>query len=994
MNDIGSPANTVFRFGDRMKVEILQGDILAPGIAVDAVVSTDDNYLTMGSGVSAALRKQAGSIDYVREAQVQCPVKAGSVVVTCSYGVKEALKADYVLHGAVIDFDTSDLGLSELVEQVTANCLEQAEARGLQSILFPALATGAGKLSMEECARRMCSAIKTYVAQERTVKDIYIILYLPAHAEASDLSGHRDHNLRFVREANLVLGVPYDPALRIHQVRDFYGGEKQLSLLQEIVAGKYDTVKGKRHAVILGGPLVGKRALLDHLYHWAQQPGCPLCPGCRLVRLTFGRVHESTPPSFVYRKFLCALGKAEQSGSPEATDLVSQIRKTYSDPELDCDRFLAFLDQHQDRYGDVVFLIDKLPRLLQMEAKGGEEIKGVQAFWRDLDKLQKWVRFVYTARPADDQQLREQRLDPYANVFQQHVEQIWVPCVTDEEREKWVDELFSRYLARPGGAPRFVQERFEAEAGRHPYLISLFGHALVEALKRDTLMNPKHPARYAKEFMARFFQAACNAIEEPRRAFFELLIAVTTLEERAALENLTKAEHIEREKRTLVSDLGKGKAKATARWKALEAEGDHCQQPDGKSLHWLEAQGYLVDVDKKPKFIASSFGAWLVGYFGVGRRAETDEQPADVQISLLSVSEPRGLQTIRTMFRGRGARIITAQKELNPDDRRNFIDGFSSCIDHLLHPLAYPKPVWLQDPEQVGNYILTQFTTSEIKRYLQDPPPESTILFEVDDALKDIPWELMLETAYAGEIPFRVGRRIIGQQPANVSPVVRGPGKIKALLIGNPTDELAEACTEVEWLADRLRADARFEEPDILLGSKQCQSGPILSALGSKQYGLIHYSGHTKYDGYRSAWQLADGKTITTDRLTSALQMGPPAFVFSSSCESAAGGPPRPIKYENQTFDLPSAFLQAGVEAYIGTLWEVDARAAYRFVVDFYEAFLNEEQNLGECLRRARWARKQDEQYQDRINWLSFILYGDPHLTPGELFPALKKQGK
>ena len=50
----------------------------------------------------------------------------------------------------------------------------------------------------------------------------------------------------------------------------------------------------------------------------------------------------------------------------------------------------------------------------------------------------------------------------------------------------------------------------------------------------------------------------------------------------------------------------------------------------------------------------------------------------------------------------------------------------------------------------MGNFILTQFTTSEIKRYLQYPPPECTILFEVDDALKDIPWELMLETAYAG----------------------------------------------------------------------------------------------------------------------------------------------------------------------------------------------------------------------------------------------------
>jgi hypothetical protein len=492
--------------------------------------------------------------------------------------------------------------------------------------------------------------------------------------------------------------------------------------------------------------------------------------------------------------------------------------------------------------------------------------------------------------------------------------------------------------------------------------------------------------------MARFFQTACNAIEDSRREFFELLVAVTTLEERVTLENLAKAEYLEREKQMLVSDLGKGNAKATARWTALAAQGDPRKLLDKEILHWLEAQGYLVDADKKPTFIASSFGAWLIGHFGVGRAEKTDEQPADVQISLLNVAEPRGSQTIRAMFRGRGARIITAQKELNPDDKRDFMVGFGSCIDHLLRPIAHPDPGWLQDPTQAGNYILTQFATSEIKSYLQNPPPESTILFEVDDALKDIPWELMLETAYAGEIPFRVGRRIIGQQPANVSPVVRGPDKIKALLIGDPTDDLVEARTEVEWLADRLRGHDRFEEPDILLGSARCQPGPLLTALGSKQYGLIHYSGHTKYDGYRSAWQLKDGRTITTDRLTSALQMGPPALVFSSSCESAAGGAPGSVRYENQTFDLPSAFLQAGVEAYIGTLWEVEASPARRFVEDFYDVFLSGEQNLGECLRRARWARKQDEQYADRINWLSFILYGDPHLTPGELFPAMRKR--
>ena len=53
-------------------------------------------------------------MNYVRKAQAQCPVKAGSVVVTPSYGLKNLLGADYVLHAAVIDYDRDVLRLSEL----------------------------------------------------------------------------------------------------------------------------------------------------------------------------------------------------------------------------------------------------------------------------------------------------------------------------------------------------------------------------------------------------------------------------------------------------------------------------------------------------------------------------------------------------------------------------------------------------------------------------------------------------------------------------------------------------------------------------------------------------------------------------------------------------------------------------------------------------------------------------------------------------------------
>jgi CHAT domain-containing protein len=123
--------------------------------------------------------------------------------------------------------------------------------------------------------------------------------------------------------------------------------------------------------------------------------------------------------------------------------------------------------------------------------------------------------------------------------------------------------------------------------------------------------------------------------------------------------------------------------------------------------------------------------------------------------------------------------------------------------------------------------------------------------------------------------------------------------------------------------------------------------------------------------------------------LTNAVQMAPPAFVFSSSCWSAASAEELPVSYEDQTFDLPGAFLQAGVEAYVGTLWAVDELAARQLTEKFYEEFLRGEHSLGECLRLAKWDLKQQEEREKKLNWLAFILYGDPTVKPARLFPAL-----
>jgi O-acetyl-ADP-ribose deacetylase (regulator of RNase III) len=626
-----------FQFGSTA-VRIIQGDILRPGVDVDAVVSTDDNYLTMGSGVSRLLAERAGP-HYVRAAQARCPVRAGTVVVTRAHQLpKHGLDVKYVLHGTVIDYDTEDLPLEQLVYQTTANCLEKAEGLGLRSILFPAFATGAGGLDMGECARRMCGAIKGYLAQERPLKQITIILYLPqasgpnakragsetAPARVSELGAL---NRRFIREANLVLGVPYNPALDVHDTRDFFWRAAELQKLQAVITGQ---VEGRRHAVILGGPRVGKWALVDHFFHQAQQPGSAVGQGRRLVKVTFGRVHDNTPASFVYRKFLCALAQGE-----EDAEVRKEIRRAYADTRMDGDRFLKFLEDHAERYPQVVFLIDHLPWLLNMEAEDPQGFKDIRAFWGDLDRLEERVRFVYTARDDDQYQELLERLERFTVNFKDGIEVIELTCVTEQERQQWVHELFRRYLGR--AASDLEDGFFREEAGRHPYLIGLTGHALIKALKPEALAHPTRDYDNLRT-LAPFFQAARNATEEPRQAFFDLLMR-TSLDgkDRSELSALAKAFQIESERAALIPDAIHGDPDAEKRLAELQAEGTPRQSLHRERLRRLESRGYVTGAadPATAQFMAPSFATWVAEYFGVDRRRGERGRSGEVVISLL-----------------------------------------------------------------------------------------------------------------------------------------------------------------------------------------------------------------------------------------------------------------------------------------------------------------------------------------------------------------------
>jgi O-acetyl-ADP-ribose deacetylase (regulator of RNase III) len=136
-----------------MRLEVVEGDITA--LDVDAIANAANNHLWMGAGVAGAI-KRAGGEEIEREAVAKGPVEVGEAVATSA----GRLKARWVVHGAVMgqDLRTS----ADLVERTTRRCLEVADELGAGSLALPAFGTGVGGFPLDECARLMVSAVRSY----------------------------------------------------------------------------------------------------------------------------------------------------------------------------------------------------------------------------------------------------------------------------------------------------------------------------------------------------------------------------------------------------------------------------------------------------------------------------------------------------------------------------------------------------------------------------------------------------------------------------------------------------------------------------------------------------------------------------------------------------------------------------------------------------------------------------------------------------------------
>jgi len=189
----------------------------------DALVSSDDSHLTMGGGVSAALRS-AGGPAVEADAGKHVPVAFGDVAVTTA----GRLPAKYIFHGVTIDLERMAHPNADCVRQIVVRCLELGEALRLRHIAFPALGTGTGGFPYQLAADAMTRTIADFLARGPSyVSEVSLVLYGLSRHRANPVDHFYEHAvstaaqwtdsrrlLELVEELDRVLARVGSPELR------------------------------------------------------------------------------------------------------------------------------------------------------------------------------------------------------------------------------------------------------------------------------------------------------------------------------------------------------------------------------------------------------------------------------------------------------------------------------------------------------------------------------------------------------------------------------------------------------------------------------------------------------------------------------------------------------------------------------------------------------------------------------------------------------------
>ncbi len=249
---------------------------------------------------------------------------------------------------------------------------------------------------------------------------------------------------------------------------------------------------------------------------------------------------------------------------------------------------------------------------------------------------------------------------------------------------------------------------------------------------------------------------------------------------------------------------------------------------------------------------------------------------------------------------------------------------------------------------------------SEIKRL--------TILSEGSGHL--IPWEAMYPISRTGEkAGYLVDQVTVVRQ--------------SYAFMSQPTDpfHFSEICFVLSDEDDPPKAKQEVNRLEAILHGKQSEvtdTALLTGVLDAASFNLLHFACHNVFgrggsDESTGPYIPLGIRPFDTNILANYIsQFKQSPLVFMNVCRSDGGSPGY-----TRIINWADSFLETGVRAFIGTLWEVRDDTASMFAEYFYQALVSGA-SLGEAMHQAR------SKVRDRAGdptWLAYTLYGDPKAT-------------
>lgn len=151
-------------------LSLTEGDITKQ--ETEAIVNAANKTLRGGGGVDGAIHR-AGGPRILDECIRIGGCETGEAVITT--GGK--LPARYVIHTVGPVYRDGSRNESRLLKSAYSNCLELAGSKGIKSIAFPSISTGAYRYPMEEAAEIALNTAIHYLKENENIELIRFVLF-------------------------------------------------------------------------------------------------------------------------------------------------------------------------------------------------------------------------------------------------------------------------------------------------------------------------------------------------------------------------------------------------------------------------------------------------------------------------------------------------------------------------------------------------------------------------------------------------------------------------------------------------------------------------------------------------------------------------------------------------------------------------------------------------------------------------------------------------